>query len=255
MSSLDLFKFLVCIHILTGATGLVAFWVPVVAGKGGDLHRRWGRVFTAMMLITGVIAVGISTTTLYAPQATHPHLAHHELLADPAMISLIFGWMMLYLAILTLNLAWYGWTCVTRKRDQIGSRTWLNLGLQGLLALAAINTLWRGLAMGQPLVIGISLIGFATVATNLMYLYHPKPGPVYWLKEHIKAHVGAGISVYTAFFAFGAVRLLPEAALTPTLWSVPLITGISLILWHWRSVSRRRGASSRTTPGHQAPAE
>ena len=78
------------------------------------------------------------------------------------------------------------------------------------------------------------------------------PGPVYWLKEHIKAHVGAGISVYTAFFAFGAVRMFPELALTPALWSVPLITGISLILWHWRSVDRRSGTRR---PGQQVPAE
>jgi hypothetical protein len=35
MSAHDLFKFLVCIHILTGAVGLVSFWVPVVARKGG----------------------------------------------------------------------------------------------------------------------------------------------------------------------------------------------------------------------------
>lgn len=252
MSSHDLFKFLVCIHILTGATGLVAFWVPIAARKGGDVHRRWGRVFTAMMVATGLVAVGISSTTLYAPLATHPHLAHHEVFSDPALISMIFGWMMLYLAILTINLAWYGWMCVTHKRDQKASRTWLNLGLQALLTLAAINTIWHGLAIGQPLVNGISIVGFATVATNLWYLYHPRPGPVYWLKEHIKAHVGAGISVYTAFFAFGAVRMFPELALTPALWSVPLITGISLILWHWRSVDRRSGTRR---PGQQVPAE
>lgn len=254
MSSHDLFKFLVCIHILTGATGLVAFWVPIAASKGGDTHRRWGRVFTAMMVITGLVAVGISSTTLYAPLATHPHLAHHPVFSDPALISMIFGWMMLYLAVLTINLAWYGWICVSHKRDQRASRTPLNLMLQVLLTLAAINTIWRGLEIGQPLVTGISLVGFATVATNLWYLYHPRPGPVYWLKEHIKAHVGAGISVYTAFFAFGAVRMLPEAALTPALWSVPLVTGIALILWHWRKIDRVRRQRTRVSP-QQAPAE
>lgn len=239
MTSHDLFIFLVCVHILTGATGLVSFWVPVMSRKGGDMHRRWGRVFTAMMMVTGIIATGIALTTLYAPLATHPHLADHPEFSDPALIALIFGWMMLYLAILTVNLAWYGWLCVTNRRDQAASRTWFNLALQVALAVAAANTFWRGLESGQPLVTGISLVGFATVVTNLWYLYHPNPGPVYWLKEHIKAHVGAGISVYTAFFAFGAVRMLPEAALTPALWSVPLVTGIALIIWHQRSVSRR----------------
>jgi hypothetical protein len=48
--------------------------------------------------------------------------------------------------------------------------------------------------------------------------------------------VGAGISVYTAFFAFGAVRLLPEIALTPGLWAIPLVTGLILIIYHQRAV-------------------
>jgi hypothetical protein len=61
------------------------------------------------------------------------------------------------------------------KQDQAASRTPLNLALQVLLTLAAINTIWRGIEIGQPLVTGISIVGFATVATNLWYLYHPGP--------------------------------------------------------------------------------
>jgi len=48
--------------------------------------------------------------------------------------------------------------------------------------------------------------------------------------------VGAGISVYTAFFAFGAVRFVPEIALTPGLWAIPLVTGLVLIVYHQRAV-------------------
>ena len=48
--------------------------------------------------------------------------------------------------------------------------------------------------------------------------------------------VGAGISVYTAFLAFGAVRLMPELALNPALWAVPLVTGVPIILYHWRKI-------------------
>ena len=49
---------------------------------------------------------------------------------------------------------------------------------------------------------------------------------------------GAGISVYTAFFAFGAVRFIPELALQPGLWAVPLIVGLTLIIYHQRVVTR-----------------
>jgi cadmium resistance protein CadD (predicted permease) len=49
--------------------------------------------------------------------------------------------------------------------------------------------------------------------------------------------VGTGISVYTAFLAFGAVRYVPELALSPVLWSIPLIIGVSLILYHQRAAT------------------
>ncbi|MEM9472844.1 MAG: hypothetical protein AAGA00_12855 [Pseudomonadota bacterium] len=249
VSSLDIFHILVAIHIVTGAIGLVTFWVPVLTDKGNERHKYWGRIFTAMMIATGTVAVGMATMTLLYPMETHPHLVTHEVFSDPVNVRVVFGWMMLYLAILTVNLAWYGWMCVTNKRvDHQANKARSNLCLQLLLTAAAANCIWQGMKLGQPLVMGMSLVGFATVATNLWFIYHPRPGPVYWLKEHIKAHVGAGISVYTAFFAFGAVRLMPELALTPVLWAIPLVTGLSLILYHQRAVSRRKQLRSRSPP-------
>ncbi|WP_313588275.1 hypothetical protein, partial [Aquidulcibacter sp.] len=48
--------------------------------------------------------------------------------------------------------------------------------------------------------------------------------------------VGAGISVYTAFAAFGAVRVMPSIALHPGLWAIPLVTGLAIILYHHRQI-------------------
>ncbi|MEM1106118.1 MAG: hypothetical protein AAGH87_06985 [Pseudomonadota bacterium] len=235
----DLFHLLVACHIVTGAVGLVAFWIPVGGRKGGPVHRKGGTLFTAMMLVTGLFAVGISLCSLIAPVATHPHLADHAEFGSAPVIRAIFGWMMLYLAILTVNLAWYGWLCVRHKRARKRSRAWHNLGLQAALLVAAVQCAWQGAAVGMPLMGLVSLVGFATVATNLHYLYKPAPGPLDWLAEHVKALIGAGISVYTAFFAFGAVRLLPEAALTPALWAAPLTVGLGLILYHRRAIRQR----------------
>jgi hypothetical protein len=240
MSSHALFEILVALHIVSGSVGLVSFWVPVVGRKGGVNHRRYGRLFTYMMLVTGSVAVGISLTTLSDPTGTHPHLATHPIFSDPRLISGIFGWMMLYLAVLTVNLAWHGWLCINNRRDHTRNRAWHNLVLQVVLTVAAVNCFWQGWLIDQPMMMGISLVGFATVATNLYFLYLPRPvRPVDRIREHIKALVGAGISVYTAFFAFGAVRLLPELALTPGLWAVPLVVGLALIIYHRRAVSLR----------------
>ena len=225
------FHAVVLAHIASGSIGLVAFWVPVLVRKGGARHRAWGRVFTASMLVTGVIAGVIATLTLLDPVGTHPHLEF-----DPALISGIFGWMMLYLAILTVNLAWYGWTCIRYRRQHARHRSGPNLALQAVLFVASANCAWQGVRLDQVLMVGISMVGFATVVTNLRFMLRRRPGPQDWLKEHLKGLVGAGISVYTAFLAFGAVRLVPELALNPLLWAVPLVTGLAIILHHWRKI-------------------
>ena len=249
MTIADAFHLFVYAHIVTGAVGLVAFWMPVLSRKGGRNHRRGGLVFTYCMLATGSFAVMISTCTILAPLATHPHLRSHPDFGSAEVIRNIFGWMMLYLAILTVNLAWYGWLCVRNKRNHPANREWRNLALQALLLVASANCLARGILGDQVLMTGISFVGFATAGTNLWFLYKPRLGPKDWLLEHIKALVGAGISVYTAFFAFGAVRILPEAALTPALWAVPLVTGLAIIIYHQRKVVRGlRGARPAGSP-------
>jgi len=235
------FHAVVLAHIVTGSVGLVAFWIPVVAKKGGRQHRSWGRIFTLSMLITGSIAMVISTLTLLDPVGTHPGLDF-----PVPLISAVFGWMMLYLAILTVNLAWYGWECIRHRRNHAAQRGRINLLLQAVLLVASANCLWQGWRLRhffleggriEPLLImGISFVGFATVATNLRFMLRRSPGPQDWLKEHLKGLVGAGISVYTAFLAFGAVRLMPELALNPGLWAVPLVTGLAIILYHWRKI-------------------
>ena len=85
----------------------------------------------------------------------------------------------------------------------------------------------------------MSFVGVATVITNLWFLYKPQARIFDWQKEHLKALVGAGISVYTAFMAFGSVRLLPQLALNPVMWATPIVIGVSTILWHWRVLDLR----------------
>jgi hypothetical protein len=209
--------------------------VPVIGRKGGPKHRWWGRIFVISMVVTGTVAVGISTLTVLYPVETHPHIP------DPAFVRGIFGWMMMYLGILTVNLAWYGWLAVRNMRRYERNRVWHNLLLQAVLFVAAVNCLVQGWLIGEVLMIGISMIGFATVATNVNAMYRNPQPPMGWLVEHFKGLVGAGISVYTAFLAFGAVRLMPELALNPLLWAVPLTTGMAIILYHRRDVMRKSG--------------
>jgi hypothetical protein len=239
MSIVHVFEALVIAHMTSGSVGLVAVWLPIIGKKGGPLHKKAGKVFVIAMLFTGTFATGISLCTLTAPIDTHPHLMSHPDFGSAETIRGVFGWMMLYLAFLTINLAWYGWRCVVTKRDRASNRRWENLLSQSILLVLSVNCLWVGYELGHPLVAWMSFVGLATVATNMWFLFKPNPGRVDWLQEHIKGLVGAGISVYTAFFAFGAVRYLPEAALTPFLWSIPLVTGLTIIIFQQFKVRRQ----------------
>lgn len=234
------FHAFVATHIVTGSVGLVAFWVAVIARKGHDNHRQWGTYFFWSMLLTGSVAMVMASLTIADPIKTHPHL---EL---PAVtIQGIFGWMMLYLALLTVNLAWYGRECIRNRRCHEQHRTPFNLFLQFALAVAAVNCGWRGWQINQPLMTLISFVGIATVVTNLLFMTARSPSMLSWQREHLKGLVGAGISVYTAFFAFGAVRIAPEWALNPVLWSMPLSVGLAIILYHWWRIRQREMLSLR----------
>lgn len=237
MSMHHVFEWLIAAHIVTGAPGLAGFWIPIAARKGSRLHRLSGKVFVVLMLATASFAAMMATLTILEPVATHPKLASHELLGHPEIIRGIFGWMMLYLAVLTINLAWYGRACIVNRNEHTRHRSLLNVALQVALTAAALNCAIQGALIGQWMMVGISVVGFATVGTNLWFMLRSRPQPLEWLTEHIKALVGTGISVYTAFLAFGAVRYVPELALSPILWSIPLITGVCLILYHQRAAT------------------
>ena len=97
----------------------------------------------------------------------------------------------------------------------------------------------------------IAVVGVATAGTNLAFLHARRHGPMDWRKEHIKAIIVAGISVCTAFMAFGSVRVFPALALHPATWAIPLVTGLAILLHHRRVVGlpqRARAAPARQDP-------
>lgn len=247
----DLFRLFVGGHIVTGSIGLLLFWVAVSTFKGGDVHRKLGLVFVYALLITGTFALGMSSLTLLSPFATHPHFVTHPVFRDEALVRGLFGWMMQYLAILTISLAWHGWGAVRNKRNHAADRHWINLVLQVGVIVAALNTAWHGWLLKQPTMLGLSIVGVASGGTNLWFAFTVAPRRFGYLIEHAKALVGAGISAYTAFLAFGLVRLMPEQAFNPVLWAIPLGGGLSIIFYHtWRLMRlRARGATSAFARG------
>jgi hypothetical protein len=44
------------------------------------------------------------------------------------------------------------------------------------------------------------------------------------------------------------VRILPELALNPIMWAIPLTIGVSLILYHWVRLDGRARRAQRALP-------
>jgi hypothetical protein len=248
MSLADLFHTFLIVHVTTGAVGLVLFWVPVIGRKGAVNHRRFGKAFSYLMLITASMAIGMGTCTILDPVATHPKLTQ-----PAAWIQGIFGWMMLYLAILTISLVWHGLVTVRNKRQHEANRAWPNVSLNLLVIAAALYCAYRGWLINEVLMMGIAVVGVASGITNLVFIFREVPSKLTYQLEHVKAAVGAGISVYTAFMAFGFVRFMPSNALNPKMWSIPLIVGLALIIFHQTRIRlSQRAAGSRTRVGDAA---
>jgi len=241
LSGMLLFDVLVAAHIITGTVGLIALWVPVVARKGSARHRAWGQLFSHALLVTGVIAVGISLCTLYAPLETHPFSD------DARHVRAVFGWMMLYLSVLTVMLVSYGRWCVRNRNAHQRNRTPMNFMLQGLTLVTAVNCAWQGWLVGEPLLPAMAIVGIAAAVLNTRYILSNEPEQKAWLIHHSRGLVGAGISVYTAFLAFGAVNTMPALAFSPLVWATPTVLGVTYLLYHQfrlhPPLRRRRGAA------------
>lgn len=229
-----LFDALVGLHIVTGTIGLVTMWVPIVGRKGGRMHKSWGKIFARALLYTGIIAIGISLVTLRYPLETHPFSD------DAALVRGLFGWMMLYLATLTIMLSRYGMWCIHNRRNHRANRHPLNFALQLATFVTAANCAWHGYYLQQPLMMAISMVGLLAAVLNTWFILQKDPPMNEWLIQHTRGLVGAGISVYTAFFAFGAVNLMPELAFNPILWATPTTLGVGLLLYHQGKVYLQR---------------
>lgn len=242
---MTLFTLLVIGHIVTGLIVLISFWVPVASRKGGVDHRRWGHIFTKALYAAAWCAIAMALLNLTMASDRHPSLT------DRRLFDGLFGWMMLYLGILTLGLGRYG-VEAARHHGRVGAqRTAFNICVQVIVMIAAINCGWRGLVLGQPLMIGLAVLGLGAAVTFLIALMRPSQKPNDHVREHLKAMVGAGISAYTAFLSVGLLQIIPDHVFNPAIWAIPSVVGVVLIMIHLRRIDvakRSRKSAVRAAP-------
>ncbi|OYX40177.1 MAG: hypothetical protein B7Y98_02175 [Sphingomonas sp. 32-62-10] len=236
-----LFNLILIVHVAAGVVALSSCWGSVLTRKGGPAHRRWGKAFTTAIYIASFMALGMGTLSLRWPLAMHPQLT------DETLYRGLFGWMMIYLALLTMSMTRYGLKMVANKRDHAANRHWSMIALQIAVLVTGVICFAQGIMLGQPLMIGVAIIGFGTTSTYLWYMFRAAPGARDYIPEHLKAMVATGIAAYTAFLSVGLIELFPEHAFNPIIWGLPTVVGVGLIGYFLRTLPGRakRAAEAR----------
>ncbi len=220
---MSLFAVIVILHVIAGATGLIAFWVPVAVKKGGMAHRRWGRICLQALMIAGALAIVMALLSLYGPEQRLP------MIRDRALFNGLFGWMMLYLGMLTISFADYGQAVARYREARAPLRGMRHQGVFAVVMLAALNCGRYGMGIGQPLMTLVAAIGLIAVATQQVYIWRSEVPRKAYVAEHFRSLLGMGISAYTAFLSVGLIRLVPDHVFNPVIWAIPSVVGVGLI--------------------------
>lgn len=199
-------------HVVLGATALATYWIAALAKKGSAPHKLAGKVYLLAMLGLLVPAIPLSVRALLHFDAA-------------------FGVFLFYLVLITFDVVWQGWFAIRHKRDFAryagpGFRrlAWAKIGAgAGILAL--------GLATGNPIFIGFSLVGLLGGRSMLRLVRSGPSSPRWWMEQHLGAMIGAGIATHIAFLQLGLPRLLPALsgpALMNLAWLGPLaVAGVA----------------------------
>lgn len=233
-----LFTLILAVHVGAGVAALTSFWGAVLTRKGGPRHRRWGRVFATAIYTASAMAMGMGLLSLRWP------LAMHAGLTDERLYRGLLGWMMIYLALLTVSMTRYGLQMIVNKRDHPANRHWTMVVLQVAVLATGVNCLVQGIMLAQPLMIGVALIGFGTTSTYLWYMFRSSPGRGDYIPEHLKAMVATGIAAYTAFLSVGLVEMFPAHAFNPVVWAAPGVVGMMIIMYFLRRLPGRAAATN-----------
>ncbi|MCY1065135.1 hypothetical protein OV090_10205 [Nannocystis sp. RBIL2] len=242
----ELYLPLLTLHIGAGVTSLLTLVPPLVARKGGALHRRVGMIFVAAMAITAVSGLVIAGLWIAVPLAVKPPSSPQSPEQAAAQIAGMrqFGCFLAYLGVLILQAVTSGMRAVAvgRRRAVHGAlvdraMAVFVLGTGAALAIA-------GICQGSALMIIFGAIGSHGGWHDLRYHSRPQTERRAWLVRHLESMLGAAVAALTAFSVFNVSRLfgagLPaDLAFLP--WVLPTLIGVPAAR-AWKARYTRDGA-------------
>ncbi|MXY23275.1 MAG: hypothetical protein F4Y45_01985 [Acidobacteria bacterium] len=233
-------------HVATGFVGLVAFWIPVFARKGGRLHVRAGRVYAYCAYVVTLSAVTVSAGRIVSYQLQGIGLAERP---DLYGFAVFLG----YLGVVTFATVRQAMRVVATRRTPEKLRTPFHEALGWASIAGSVTVISYALAVWSdlsPILLGLSPIGLFTGPGMLRLMRNPGARHMGWFYSHLGSMLGGGIAFHTAFAVFGAQRfwayeLAGPFAIVP--WILPTVIGIPAIIV-WTRYYRRKFAPAASAP-------
>jgi uncharacterized membrane protein len=219
---------LLTIHIAGGAAALLSMVVPMLARKGGRLHRRAGWVFVSGMAIVSLTAFALSAMRFFS---------------DPTPAGRSAGLYLFFIAILTAAGVSAGVRVLRMKTRHEAHRHPWDLGLAVALTASSLGMIGYGLATGRALFVAFAVIGLVNGVGQLRYWLRPPQEQLHWWFEHMGQMLGSCIAATTAFLVVNAGRLGAET-FSLAVWLTPALVGGPAIAI-WTAYYRRKFSGAR----------
>lgn len=196
------------IHITAGFVALVVAPLAMVARKGGDAHRRWGKVFFYSMAVVAVTAVvlGIIRPNLFL-----------TMVAVFSFHMIASGYRALYLKRLHQGQKPGKWDLVLQATAGVING--------GLFIWGLTNFMLGHRGAGTMVYLVFGLIGSVMVWRNIQRFYKQNHDKHEWLFAHMSGFLGGYIATVSAFSAVNMEFIKPVWLqwLWPTILGSPLI--------------------------------
>lgn len=244
------YQALLYIHVTIGFFSLILFWIPVVAKKGSPLHIRTGHWYAKAMYLVGFSALVLALMLMIDPisfKFPDNDFNDERALKVTAEFRDI-GLFLLAISTLVLVGVRHSLQSVRAKGNQALMHRADSLAINIALLVVGI---WLGFTAAGDSPMSVLFYIFATLCSvtainNLRFCLKRKVTRGEQIIAHISGIVGAGIGSHTAFFVFGASRLLAEylsgyASIIP--WVLPGVVGTLIISQQSRKYRPRKASA------------
>ncbi len=241
-------------HIIMGIIAMVAFWIPLIAAKGGLVHRQSGTIYAISMYIVSSFGIVMSIMSYADPIGTH---IQYATLTTEQQTQAIQQTQALSMLLVTLSLLVFcnlhhGLQVLKAKDSRSKLKTPLHIGALLGLACFGANLFYQGLSREIVIYWVFGALSMYSAYGMLHYIFKSQLKTREWMIEHLAYICGSGIGLYTAFAAVGGRHWLAEffpGQSQLVFWIGPgVFGGIAITIASYRFTKRFRVCATGNQP-------